>query len=101
MFLIVFVVLFGVFLHFTIYGRRIYAIGTNPDAARHSGISITRHRIGLFALTGFMCGLAAILLTSRLGSVRLNIATGWNFRSSPWSCSAGSALPAEPERLSA
>ena len=79
-FLIVFVVLFGVFLHLTIYGRRIYAIGTNPDAARHSGISITRYRIGLFALTGFMCGLAAILLTSRLGSVRLNIATGWELQ---------------------
>ena len=79
-FLIVFVMLFGIFLHFTIYGRRIYAIGTNPDAARHSGISITRYRIGLFALTGFMCGLAAILLTSRLGSVRLNIATGWELQ---------------------
>jgi rhamnose transport system permease protein len=33
--------------------------------------------LALFAATGFMCGLAAILLSSRLGSVRLNIATGW------------------------
>ncbi len=79
-FFVVAVVIFGVFLHFTIYGRRIFAIGTNPDSARYSGISIARYRIGLFALTGFMCGLAAILLTSRLSSVRLNIATGWELQ---------------------
>ena len=79
-FFIVAVAIFGVFLHFTIYGRRIFAVGTNPDAARYSGIGIARYRIGLFALTGFMCGLAAILLTSRLSSVRLNIATGWELQ---------------------
>ena len=78
--LIAAVVIFGVFLHFTIYGRRIYAIGTNPDSARYSGIPIDRYRIALFALTGFMCGLAAILLASRLSSVRLNIATGWELQ---------------------
>ena len=78
--LIVAVVIFGVFLHFTIYGRRIYAIGTNPESARYSGIPIDRYRIALFALTGFMCGLAAILLASRLSSVRLNIATGWELQ---------------------
>lgn len=72
--------IFGIFLHTTIFGRQIYAIGTNPDAARYSGVPVTKYRISLFALTGFMCGLAAILLTSRLGSVRLNIATGWELQ---------------------
>ena len=64
-------------LHASTYGRRIYAMGTNPGATRYSGIDVARYRAALFAATGFMCGLAAILLTSRLGSVRLNIATGW------------------------
>jgi rhamnose transport system permease protein len=72
--------LFGTLLHFTIYGRRIFAIGTNPDASRYAGVNVARYRVALFAITGLMCGLAAILLSSRLGSVRLNIATGWELQ---------------------
>lgn len=73
-------IIFGIFLHTTVYGRNIFAIGTNPDAAGYSGIRVSRYRIFLFALTGLMCGVAAVLLTSRLGSVRLNIATGWELQ---------------------
>lgn len=73
-------IVFGIFLHTTIFGRQIYAIGTNPEAARYSGVPVKWYRISLFALTGFMCGVAAVLLTSRLGSVRLNIATGWELQ---------------------
>ncbi len=73
-------VVFGVLLHVTPFGRKIFALGTNPDAAVYSGVSHTRYRMILFSLTGFMCGLAAILLTSRLGSVRLNVATGWELQ---------------------
>lgn len=73
-------VIFAVLLHATIFGRRIYAIGTNPEAAQYSGIPISKYRVALFALTGLMAGLAAVLLTSRLGSVRLNIATGWELQ---------------------
>jgi rhamnose transport system permease protein len=69
--------LFGFVLHFTTWGRRIYAIGNNPTAARFSGIPVDRYRLVLFALNGLMAGLAAILLTSRIGSTRPNIAAGW------------------------
>ena len=69
--------LFGFVLHFTTWGRRIYAIGNNPTAARFSGIPVDRYRLVLFALNGLMAGLAAILLTSRIGSTRPNIAMGW------------------------
>ena len=73
-------VVFGVVLHFTTFGRRVFALGLNPAASVHSGITRNRIRIALFTLTGFMCGIAAILLSSRLGSVRLNIATGWELQ---------------------
>lgn len=79
-FFIVAAIFFTLLLHATVYGRNIYAIGTNPEAARYSGVRVSRYRIALFTLTGVMCGLAAILLTSRLGSVRLNIATGWELQ---------------------
>lgn len=75
--LIVFAILFAVVLHTTSCGRRIYAIGNNPVAARFSGIAVERYRLMLFIVTGTMAGLAAFLLTGRIGSTRPNIATGW------------------------
>jgi rhamnose transport system permease protein len=69
--------LFAVMLHATSWGRRIYAIGNNPVAARFSGISVDRYRLALFMLTGALAGLAGYLLTGRIGSTRPNIAMGW------------------------
>ncbi|MBD8530034.1 MULTISPECIES: ABC transporter permease [unclassified Massilia] len=75
--LLVFAAIFAVVLHTTAWGRRIYAIGNNPEAARFSGIAVDRYRLVLFMLTGAVAGLAAWLLTGRIGSTRPNIATGW------------------------
>jgi rhamnose transport system permease protein len=75
--LLAFAALFALVLHTTSLGRRIYAIGNNPDAARFSGIAVDRYRLVLFMLTGAVAGLAAFLLTGRIGSTRPNIATGW------------------------
>lgn len=75
--LIGFALLFAFLLHTTSWGRRIYAIGNNPVAARFSGISVDRYRLVLFMLTGAMAGLAGYLLTGRIGSTRPNIAMGW------------------------
>jgi rhamnose transport system permease protein len=75
--LLVFAALFAFVLHATRWGRRIYAIGNNPVAARFSGIEVDRYRLVLFMLTGAMAGLAAFLLTGRIGSTRPNIAMGW------------------------
>ena len=69
--------LFAFILHATAWGRRIYAIGNNPLAARFSGIRVGRYRLLLFVLTGAMAGLAGFLLTGRIGSTRPNIAMGW------------------------
>jgi rhamnose transport system permease protein len=68
---------FAVFLHFTVHGRRIYAIGSNTVAARFSGVRTDRYRFWLFVATGLASGIAAILVTSRLGSTRPSIAQGW------------------------
>jgi rhamnose transport system permease protein len=70
-------VVFGVILHFTVFGRWIFAIGNNPVAARFSGIRVDRVKFILFLLTGLMSGLVSILLTSRIGATRPNIAFGW------------------------
>ncbi len=70
-------VVFGIVLHRTTVGRRLYAIGSNPTAAIFSGVAVDRYRFALFALVGLAAGLASVCLTSRLGSTRPSIATGW------------------------
>jgi rhamnose transport system permease protein len=74
---VVLAIVFGVFLHLTRWGRTIFALGANPIAARWSGVPVDRYRFMLFAVTGLCSGLAAVLLTSRLGSTRPSIAQGW------------------------
>lgn len=69
--------LFAVLLHATNFGRQVYVIGNNPLAARFSGLPVERVKFILFLLTGLMSGIAAVCLTSRLGSTRPSIAQGW------------------------
>lgn len=69
--------LFAVLLHKTNFGRSVYAIGNNQTAALFSGIRVDRVKFVLFLLTGLMSGVAAVCLTSRLGSTRPSIALGW------------------------
>jgi rhamnose transport system permease protein len=70
-------VIFALVLHKTGLGRKLFAIGNNPTAAQFSGIPVDRLKLALFALTGLLSGVAAIFLTSRIGSTRPNIALGW------------------------
>ncbi|ABG32588.1 ABC transporter permease [Roseobacter denitrificans] len=76
MLFVIIAVIYGVLLHKTNFGRAVYAIGNNPTAALFSGIRVQRVKFILFLLTGLMSGVAAICLTSRLGSTRPSIATG-------------------------
>jgi len=68
---------YGFLLHRTNFGRRVYAIGNNAVAARFSGVRVERIKFILFCLTGLMSGIAAVLITSRLGSTRPSIAQGY------------------------
>ncbi|MEM7392059.1 MAG: ABC transporter permease [Verrucomicrobiota bacterium] len=70
-------VIYAVLLHLTNFGRAVYAIGNNATGALFSGIRVGRVKFILFLLTGLMSGVAAICLTSRLGSTRPSIAFGW------------------------
>lgn len=68
----------GFVLHKTTYGRKLYAIGNSKETARFSGVYVERVRFMNFSLMGLFCGIAAVLLTSRIGSTRPNIALGWD-----------------------
>lgn len=74
---VVFAVIYGILLHRTSFGRRVFAIGNNAVAAQFSGVRVDRVKFILFCLTGLMAGVASVLITSRLGSTRPSIAQGY------------------------
>ncbi len=67
-FFLAFVLIGHLVLRYTQYGRWIYALGGNPEAARLSGLNTTALTISVYVISGFCAGLAAFLLTSRLNS---------------------------------
>ncbi len=60
----------------TRFGRYVYAVGGNPEAARRAGISVDRIRITVFMISSFMAGVGGIILASRLRSVDTNTGGG-------------------------
>jgi rhamnose transport system permease protein len=78
--LIIFFVLFAVFavvLHASAFGRLIYVIGNNAEAARYSGVKVKRVKMSLFIISGVIAALAGLLYAARLGSVRGDMAEGF------------------------
>ncbi len=69
--------IFGLVLHKTSFGRMVYAVGTNQEAARFSGIAVDRVKIVCFMLSWLMASLGAIMMSSRLASARYDMANGW------------------------
>jgi len=81
------IVILGVFLVFwsfvaskTRFGRHVYAVGGNAEAARRAGIAVDRVRIAVFMISGFMAGAGGIMLASRLRSVATNTPAARNRR---------------------
>jgi len=78
--LVVLVVLVGwsFLLGRTRFGRYVYAIGGNAEAARRAGINLSRIRILAFVLAGLTAGIVGIIYASQLGSVSSNVPGGQN-----------------------
>jgi D-xylose transport system permease protein len=67
--ILVLLMLVGMFMASrTAFGRRIYAIGGNIEAARLSGINVARTKMAVFAINGLMVAVAGLILSSRLGA---------------------------------
>ena len=71
-----FAIALGVLLHRTRFGRYLFAIGSNREAARLSGIPVTRVRVTVFALSGLMAGIAGLVYVGYFGSARADAAQG-------------------------
>ena len=60
----------------TTFGRHVYAVGGNAEAARRAGINVARVRVLVFMISGAMAGLGGVILAARLNSVDLNAGGG-------------------------
>jgi ribose transport system permease protein len=68
-----------VVLSTTTYGRRLFAVGANPEAARLSGIRVDAVRASTFVLSGAAAGLAGVLMASQVATAQASDATGLEF----------------------
>lgn len=70
-------VIFGIVMHKTVFGRQMFAIGENKKAARYAGVKVDKIRLIVFALAGFMCGITAMFYSAKTGSIKSDIAQGY------------------------
>ena len=64
-------------LRYTRYGRQVYAVGGNPEAARLSGLNVRRVTLSVYVIMGFFAGLGAFVLAARLNSAEAVAGTGY------------------------
>lgn len=68
-FMVLLVVFLWYILNYTAWGRRLYAVGDDPEAAQLTGIRVDRMLIAVYTLSGLICGFAGWVLIGRIGSV--------------------------------
>jgi rhamnose transport system permease protein len=73
-------VFFVVLLHFSTFGRGVYDIGLNDEAAHFTGVNVARTKFILFVLSGVVSAFAGIYFTLRFGSARGDNATGYELQ---------------------
>jgi ribose/xylose/arabinose/galactoside ABC-type transport system permease subunit len=78
-FLVIVMVVFGILLHKTMVGRRLFATGLNDKAARVSGIDTEKIIMISYIINGFLIGVASIVLSSRLPRIRVGTASTYLF----------------------
>ncbi|MFA6783265.1 MAG: beta-methylgalactoside transporter, partial [Sphaerochaeta sp.] len=70
-------VIVWIVLNKTVFGKNVYAVGGNPEAAAVSGINITKTLVGLFGVCGFLISLSGVLEAARTGGATNNYGNGY------------------------
>jgi len=77
---IIFILIFFIIqfiMNYTVFGRSIYAVGGNPEAARLSGINVSRIKIFVMAIVGLLAAVSGIMQSAEIMSGTATTATGW------------------------
>lgn len=75
--LILVTIIMYVLLHWTKLGRYIFAVGDNVNAAIASGVSVMRTKLYVYAISGFLAGVAGVIFTAKTASGQANIGVGY------------------------
>jgi ribose/xylose/arabinose/galactoside ABC-type transport system permease subunit len=87
-------VVFAAVLHLTRWGRHLYAIGGNEQAARVSGINVGRYKILIYTYAGALSGLAGLVISSRIGSGQPGLGVGYELDAIAAAVIGGTSLSA-------
>jgi ribose/xylose/arabinose/galactoside ABC-type transport system permease subunit len=82
----------GLLLNYTKYGRRIYAVGTNPHAAYLAGINVKNMKLSVYVIMGFLVGIGAVMLLSRVNTGIVTLGQGLEIDSIAMVVIGGTAL---------
>lgn len=74
---IVLAVLVSLIMKYTKFGRRVYSVGGNPEAAFLAGINVVRYKFIVFAINGLLCSITAMLVLSKLSAANYGMALGY------------------------
>jgi len=75
--LLIAIIVAGIVLDRTTFGRTLYAIGNNETAARFSGLPVDRTKLIIYTLSGLMAALSAVVLVSRVTTTRSDMGIGY------------------------
>lgn len=76
-FFVICAIVFGVTMHKSTFGRRMFAMGSNQVAAKYSGINVPKMRLIIYSMAGLFSGICAIFVASQMGSARPNVGQGY------------------------
>jgi ribose/xylose/arabinose/galactoside ABC-type transport system permease subunit len=82
----------GLLLNYTKYGRRIYAVGTNPNAAYLAGINVRNMKLSVYMIMGLLVGIGAVMLLSRVNTGIITLGQGLEIDSIAMVVIGGTAL---------
>ncbi len=74
--MIILVIVFSLFLKYTVLGRQIFAVGSNEQAARLSGVPVTMVKVFVYTITGTLCALSGIMTSGLLATSATNAGVG-------------------------
>ncbi|MCD8139367.1 MAG: ABC transporter permease [Planctomycetaceae bacterium] len=74
--MLIMVAIFSLFIHYTVLGRQVYAVGSNAEAARLSGVNVDLVKIFVYTLTGFLCALAGLMNAGLVATAVTNAGVG-------------------------
>ncbi|MGI9860811.1 ribose ABC transporter permease [Moorella naiadis] len=97
--LVLIFIAFHVLLNYTRFGRELYVVGGNPEAARLSGINVDKYRVRVFIISGAMAALTGIILASRMTSGQPTSGQGLEMDSITAAILGGTALAGGQGRM--